>query len=562
MAEFSIHTKTGNQRMRFYSSDNSNHTIAVKGDSVLSLSMIMQQCIRLEPGDYVDFLGLRFWTTEAYTPKQASTVEWSYDVKFYGVESIIKQALMLSSEGVLLQAYHAPAREQVAMVVMNLNRWMGNITDWHVGACVNTENLDIDYTGGAYCNEALNKISEAAGVEWWMEGMTINLTKAEHTAAGDDIIGIELGYGNGLTSIERDNADNVPFFTRLYPVGSSRNIEYSRYGNTRLQLPSGEKYVERNADKYGVVERYEEEAFSEIYPRRTGTVSAVRTETMHNNNGEFTVYYFSDSGLDFNPNDYEMGGLVKRIVFQDGDVAGRDFEVDYHADTQEFEIITTWPYGDDVQIPGGLLVPKSGDSYVLYDIRMPDEYYPLAEQEFAAAVEAYMTEHAGMTDRSVYKCHTNYIDLDGRGITLTIGQRVRLFSDRFFPGVGYRDSRITRISRKVERPNDADIEISDLLSQTSQSSMQKSIAAVRHEVRTASTAFPDLIRSWDKTLPTDNNLFSARRTLREALSKKYNDSAAGLIKFLGGAEFGEYEMSSEVKSLIARCWAGDIDRRP
>jgi hypothetical protein len=34
---------------------------------------------------------------------------------------------------------------------------------------------------------------------------------------------------------------------------------------------------------------------------------------------------------------------------------------------------------------------------------------------------------------------------------------------------------------------------------------------------------------------------SARRTLREALSKKYNDSAAGLIKFLGGAEFGEYE---------------------
>jgi hypothetical protein len=101
--------------------------------------------------------------------------------------------------------------------------------------------------------------------------------------------------------------------------------------------------------------------------------------------------------------------------------------------------------------------------------------------------------------------------------------------------------RITRISRKADRPSEADIEISDALSQTSQSSMQKSIADVRHEVRTASTAFPDLIRSWDNTLPTDNNLFSARHTLREALSKKYSDSAAGLIKFLGGAEFGEYE---------------------
>jgi hypothetical protein len=428
------------------------------------------------------------------------------------------------------------------MVVMNLNRWMGNITDWKAGACAATGNLDIDYSGGAYCNEALNKIAEAAGVEWWMEGMTINLTKAEHTAYGDDVIGIELGYGNGLTSIDRDNADNVPFFTRLFPIGSTRNIEYSRYGNARLQLPSGTKYVERNADKYGVVERYEEEAFAGIYPRRTGYVSSVRTETANNDDGtEYTIYYFKDQSLNFNPNDYEIGGLVKHIVFQSGDVAGRDFEVNYNATTQEFEIITTWPYDDDTQVPGGLLIPKPGDTYILYNVRMPDEYYPLAEQEFSAAVETYLNEHSGMTDRSVYKCHTNYIDLDARGITLTIGQRVRLFSNQLFPGTGYRDSRITRISRKVERPNEADIDISDVLSQTSQSSMQESIAGVSHEIRTAATAFPDILRSWDNTPPTDNNIFSARRALREALSKKHNDSAEGLIRFLAGAEFGQYE---------------------
>ncbi|MDR0505446.1 MAG: hypothetical protein LBH32_01325, partial [Dysgonamonadaceae bacterium] len=311
MAEFSVYTKTGSLRMTFHASDNSNHTIAIKEDSVLSLSMIMQQCVRLQPGDYVDFLGSRFWTLEAYTPKQVSTVEWTYDVKFYGVESIIKQALMLSSEGVPLEAYHAPAREQLAMVVMNLNRWMGNITDWKVGAVVNTENLDIDYSGGAYCNEALNKIAEAAGVEWWMEGMTINISKAEHTACGDDVIGIELGYGNGLTNIERDNADNVPFFTRLFPIGSTRNIEYGHYGNARLQLPSGAKYVERNANKYGVVERYEEEAFADIFPRRTGYVSSVRTENAHNDDGTaFTIFYFKDQSLNFNPNSYEIGGLV------------------------------------------------------------------------------------------------------------------------------------------------------------------------------------------------------------------------------------------------------------
>jgi hypothetical protein len=536
MTEFNIYSKTNVLRTVLYAADNSSHQIAIQEDSTLTLSMTAQTCVRLEPGDYVQFLESRFWLLEAYTPKQTSTVEWNYDVKFIGVEGITKQALMLNSEGIPLEAYHAPAREQLAMVVMNLNRWMGKITDWKVGGCVATENLDIDYSGGTYCNEALSKIAEAAGVEWWMEGMTVNLTRAEHSEQ------IELGYNSGLLTIERDNADNVPFFTRLFPIGSSRNIEYGSYGHARLQLPSGEKYVERNADKYGVVERYEEEAFSDIFPRRTGYVSSVRIETAKNDDGtDFYIYYFNDQSLNFNPNDYEIGGLVKHIVFQDGDVAGRDFEVNYNTTTQEFEIITQWPYDNDVQIPGGLLIPKPGDSYILYNIRMPQEYYPMAEQEFATAVTNFLNEHSGMTDRSVYKCSTNYINLDSRGITLTIGQRVRLVSDRFFPGTGYRESRITRISRNVNRPNQANIEISDVLSKTSQSRIQESITAVRHEFKTATITFPDLIRSWDNTLPTDNNIFSARRVLRESLSKKTNDTAAGLIRFKQGIELGDYE---------------------
>lgn len=479
MAKFNIYGKSGILRAELYAAGNSTHQTSVQGESTLALSMISQTCVRLEPGDFTDFLGSRFWLLEAYTPKQVSTVEWSYDVKFTGVEGIVKQALMLNSEGVPLEAYHAPAGEQLAMVVMNLNRWM-NTQAWETGECVETENLDIDYSGGTYCDEALSKIAEAAGVEWWMEGTVINISRAEHGEA------IELGYGDGLLTIERDNADNVPFFTRLFPVGSSRNIEYGSYGHSRLQMPGGVKYVERNADKYGVVERYEEEAFAGIFPRRTGYVSSVRTEQAKNDDGTaFTIYYFRDSGLNFNPNDYEIGGLVKHVIFQSGDVAGRDFEVNYNATTQEFEIITQWPYDDDTQVPGGLLIPGEGDAYILYNIKMPQEYYPAAEEELAAAVAGYLNEHAGQTDRSVYKCRTNYVQLDGRSVTLTVGQRVRLASDRFFPGVGYRDSRITRISRNANRPNEADIEISDVISKTARTSMQESIAAVRHEFKTS-----------------------------------------------------------------------------
>jgi hypothetical protein len=554
--EIKIYSKAGVERIKFYTSENSNHQAGIRDDGLLNISMTHYSCAQLEPYDYADFLDMRFWVVESYTPKQISTVEWVYDIKLYGVESVGERALMLSSTGEPLEAYHAPAREQLAMVVINLNRSMGT-TDWKVGECVVTQNLDIDYSGGTYARGALDKIADTAGTEWWMQGTTINLTRAEHGAL------LELGYGNGLRTIERDNADNVPFFTRMFPIGSPRNIDYIRYGNTRLQLPGGIKYVERNVDKYGVVERYEEDAFSHIFPRRTGYISTVRTEeAVGEDDTTFTIYYFGDSSLTFNPNAYEIENLVKHIVFDSGDLLGRDFEVNYNIETHEFEIITQWPFDDANQLPGGFLIPKVGDAYILYNLRMPDEYYPAAEAELAAAVSEFLNVHSEQTDRSVYKCSTNYIDLDARGITLSIGQRVRLMSDRFFPGTGYRDSRITRISRNLDRPNQADIEISDVLSQTAQSSMQKSIVAVRNEFMEASTSIPDIIKSHETTMPTDTNLLSALATVRRIgavatgfnklienlltetytkfLRKDIHDTAQEQITFLKGIEaFGQ-----------------------
>lgn len=132
-----------------------------------------------------------------------------------------------------------------------------------------------------------------------------------------------MGYDNGLLSIDPGTADNVKFYTRLYPVGSSRNIDREQYGSSRLQLPGGLKFVEVNADKYGRVDHYEKDAFAGIYPRRIGTVSSVRSENVTGADGEpFTIFYFKDDGLAFDPNDYEIGGLVKRVSFQEGSELG------------------------------------------------------------------------------------------------------------------------------------------------------------------------------------------------------------------------------------------------
>lgn len=538
--ELKIYDKRNRLRTTLVPDSSSTHHEEVGGDDYLSVSLDSQECVTLELNDWTVWEGRKFWCVETYTPKQTGRRKWTYSVKLYGAASLIKQALMLNTEDSPVFSYTATAREHVALVVKNLNRWMGGITDWKVGKVEATGNIVVDYSEGLYGNDALKKIADEAGTEWWIEGMTVNVCRCER---GDEVT---LGYGNGLLSIERDSADNVKFFTRLFPIGSSRNIDAEKYGSSRLLLPSRATYVERNTE-LGIVEHFEQAAFQDIYPRRTGAVSSVRKETKKGDDGKpFDIYYFTDGGMNFDPNEYEIGGLVKRVTFQTGQLAGLGndedgehyFEVNYNSATREFELITIWPYDDDTQVPGGVLEPKAEDTYILWNVRMPDEYYPIAEEEYATAVEKYMDEHC--LDRSVYKCSTDYVALKKRGVVPCMGQRVRLESDRFFAS-GYRESRITVVDQKLERPTEADIEISDVLSQTTQSRMADEIENVRSEVKANTVELPDVIRSWDTTLPTDNNLFSARRSEQEFLSRKRNDRTKGRITFEQGVVFGEEE---------------------
>lgn len=556
--ELKIYDKQNRLRTTLVPDSSSTHHEEVGGDDYLSVSLDSQECVTLELNDWTVWEGRKFWCVETYTPKQTGRRKWTYSVKLYGAASLIKQALMLNTEDSPVFSYTATAREHVALVVKNLNRWMGGITDWKVGKVEATGNIVVDYSEGLYGNDALKKIADEAGMEWWIEGMTVNVCRCER---GDEVT---LGYGNGLLSIERDSADNVKFFTRLFPIGSSRNIDAEKYGSSRLLLPSRATYVERNTE-LGIVEHFEQTAFQEIYPRRTGKVSSVRKETKKGDDGKpFDIYYFTDGEMNFDPNEYEIGGLVKRVTFQTGQLAGLGndedgehyFEVNYNSETREFELITIWPYDDDTQVPGGVLEPKAEDTYILWNVRMPDEYYPIAEEEYATAVEKYMDEHC--LDKSVYKCSTDYVALKKRGVVPCMGQRVRLESDRFFAS-GYRESRITVVDQKLERPTEADIEISDVLSQTTQSRMADEIENVRSEVKANTVELPDVIRSWDTTLPTDNNLFSARRSQQEFISKKRNDRAKKKITFEEGIGIGLEENgridgkgNAELLTLVVR----------
>lgn len=549
-----IYDKAGNRKADISPDDSSTQVKEIQGDNVLNLSFVLYEHVPLDVDDYVDFEGERYWLTEQYRPNETSSMEWQYNLKLYGIESLIKNILVLKrvdGEDDPVFTLTAPPAEHVRMIVNCMNDGMGNITDWKVGQVDGKENIVIDYHG-KYCDEALKEIAELVGAEWWVEGQTVNICRCEH---GEQVA---LGYNKGLTGLTSDKADNVKFYTRLYPVGSSRNIDPQTYGHSRLQLPGGQKYVEVNADKYGRVDHFEDAAFSDIYPRRIGEVSSVRCELKTGEDGKpFTIWYFADNSLSFDPNDYEIGGKVKRVSFQEGSELGglgdEDngtyyFEVNYDSKTKEFEIITIWPYDDDTQLPGesgSALIPKVGDRYILWNLRMPDEYYTLAEEEFLNAVNRYNEENA--LDISVFKAPTDHVWIEDNEVALFVGKHVRLESVEYFPEKGFRDSRITRITRRVNLPSSMDIEIGDALGRTAMEKMSDSISETRSyaEGISSSVRLPDIIRTWDKTLPTDNNLFSARRSQREFISKNSPDRAKKKIIFDEGIEAGDFIPGSQ-----------------
>lgn len=550
-----IYGSDGTAKTQVPCDDNSTQAKELQGDNVLTLSFTLYEHVALEVNDYAEFMGERYWLMERYKPKQASTVEWKYDVKFYGIESLLKRFLVLNdTDGADEPVFTltAPPREHVALIVKSINNGMDHTTDWKVGTVEGTENIVIDYEG-KYCDEALKEVAEKAGnrAEWWCEGQTVNVCRCER---GEEVT---LAYGKGLTSLECDMAEGVKFYTRLYPIGSSRNIDPEKYGHSRLQLPGGVKHVDVNVEKYGVWHHYEAAAFAGIYPRRTGTVSSVRSEEVTGENGSpFKIFYFTDDGLDFDPNRYEIAGRVKRVSFQEGSaLAGLGdeeggtyyFEANYNSDTHEFELITIWPYDDDTQLPNDTLCPKPGDRYILWNIRMPDEYYPLAEQEFREAVDRYNEQNA--VDAGRYKGPTDHVYIEEQGIDLYVGRRVRLESERYFPETGYRSSRITKVTRRVNLPSRMDIEISDATSVGAMETIGDSIAEARNYVKTAvSGNFPELIRSWENTLPTDNNVFSARRAMKESLSRRTADTAAGHIGFLAGIDVTGTALADRVEA--------------
>lgn len=508
--------------------DTSSQDWSLMSDNKLSVSFELEECVVLTAGCYIDFDGTRFYLLNEYKPTMIYSSAWKYDLTLGDAASWLSITLALKTidgENTPLFKYTGPAAEHAAIIVANLNRRMGT-DQWKVGSVISTENIAIDYSG-KYCSDVLQEIVDAKNTEWWIDGMTLNIGRAEFGES------VTLGYMNGvLGDIVCDMAGDMRSYAYLFPIGSTRNIDPTKYGHDRLQLPSGLKSVPINPEQ-GVAELVEEAAFAHIYPRYEGTVSAVRYIKATNEDGTpFLIYYIKDTAIPFNPNEYEIAGLVKHITFNSGELMGQEFEVNYSADSNEFELITRWT--GDIQLPGGVLVPAVGDKYVVWNITMPDVYYTIASHELLDAARAFATD--AIKDVSVYKVKLDYIDVQERGLKLRPGQRVRLLSDEYFAS-GYYDSRITRITRNIAYPDELSVDISAVRVVGTLSRLQASIQKTENVVAQFSGQLPAIIKSNDDTAADDSSVYTSAKSEKEFLNKRKGGKVSAPVTFDEVAEF-------------------------
>lgn len=548
--ELKIYNQSGGLKLTVPVTSSSTWNLELMSENALSLSFTVPACVPLQVNDYITLEGVRFSVKKEYKPRKKNSQEYRYSVKFYAPIHDAQQVIYLH----LTDGQYEPQfsldgspREHLQKWVDNMNRIYGE-ERWRIGDVIDAPDGNIEYNNTT-CWDALASMAETFSTEWWSDGFYINLCRCERGER------VELGYMQGLASLtQTENSDDVKFFTRLIPLGSTRNIDRSRYGFSRLQLPDRAKYVDRNTD-YGLYEHVEEDAFAGIFPHYTGTVSSVRSQERTGNDGKpFTVYYFKDEGMEFDPCDYEIAGLVKQLSFQSGELNGRDFEANYHSESKEWEIINTYP-DEDTQLPGGNLIPHAGDKYIPWNFRMPEAYEKQAEQDYKAAVDDFLSLYS--EDTTKYGGDTDYTYIEKHSVPLRLGQSVRLLSEEYFPGSGYRDTRMTKVTRKLENLSMAAVECTNRVGKGWKRSLESNLNGLQYVVGgLLDRSVIEVLKSWDNREASEYNVFSALRAIKEitrrAISKIGPDRTSFLVSFLAGAVFGKEGFASGLAGFGAK----------
>ena len=406
-------------------------------------------------GDYIEYNDEHFILRKNYQPEEISSGEYNYEMIFYGVDMQFQDIVLFYTMQELKEAewvLTSSARDFMSIVLENIRRYF-NDDAFILGDILQSEIQTVSFDGDTVF-DGLNTIAEAFNAEWYLQGKALNLVQ-KYQFGSPIILEREVAVAN----IERSNENNEEFCTRLYALGSTRNIPRNYRApesgeavdaivQRRLRLPaSNGNYIDitPNMRQNEILERVVR--FDHIYPRRIGTITELRSDNRtEDTNNPFIVYFFKDSGLNFNSS-YILPGETLMITFESGWLQGRDFELAYDDKSGEFEIINNTD-NPDLTIPNESLRPRTGDQYVIYNFDISlvsDQYIPEAEQELLTEATAWLKSIT--EDNATYTCPNVPGYCYQNGIDLEIGQHVKLVSPIFM--AGNKESRIYGFTKSL-----------------------------------------------------------------------------------------------------------------
>jgi len=498
--------------------DDSTQRVVHMGEDILNLTFKVPFSIDLRVGDYVYFDDKKYKLKAPVNPKKISRIHFEYSLQLFSPQYDFQDALFILSDstgvGELTDTlplfgtltFHA---EQIIRSVHEVHPgWeLGDVEDFGAGKNIVYNELD--------CLEAVQKLAEEFGCEYWFADNRLYFGKRSE---GDPLV-FKYGKGNSLYDLSRTNQDGR-IVTKLLISGSSRNIDSATYGSSVLRLPGGEKYIDKNIDKYGVV--MGRQNFPDIYPRliykNPGDPGSITSARFANG-----IYYIKDENMNFNPGEYLLPGLSIKVVFQTGQLGGVKVDANWNNTTQEFELIRG-NYGLGIDVPGSVFVPAEGDLYMLEDIRMPDSYILDAEKELLQ--KANETIEQVSEQKVSYKGTLNYLYFKYLNDKVNVGRAVLVEDDDI---VGKGESiplRIQALTRNVNDPFKIDVEISDTMYIGRLDKIETSIQEVKEEIVTTRPLNGDrgaaiVYRGIYDEIDTNERVFYNNRNRRDIV--KYED---------------------------------------
>jgi len=440
-----------------------------QSEDFIRLNFVLNIFTDIRIGDYISYA-----KTEQlyYLNKKPRITEspnnYQYECIFEGsIHDLKKTKVFLETEkdaGGFYKDYKFPltgnADTFINFLVDNLNR---EGTGYTVGKIKDTGTQTIEFNNWNVF-EACVQISNTLGFDWYIEGKELNFDAKGFDTAYTFQVGRKVGFVSLIrTRVETENIETV-----VYGYGSSKNMppRVAEEGQTydsplltenRLAFigVDGESKLEKNIDKYGIIESVQE---FDIGPERTGSITAIDAED---------VFVFFDDTVDFDIEEQKLEGIKPKVNFLTGQLIGLTFDIAYDHVQKKFtmDVLTN----ETGTYPNSIIKPAVGDEYKVFDIIMPNSYIAAAAIKLQEATQAYLDAQSDALD--LYEGAIDEVFIEENNISLDLGDVIRVISSVFLIDNSYE---IKELTQNITNPNKYAIKFGNIL--------PKSLVALLREV--------------------------------------------------------------------------------